>query len=367
VEAALTLPFFVSFLLLIIFFIKLASISIALDHAVSETAKQLAAASYPLSILNEFEDELAGEQDEYHIPSFKEELENIRGYIMSGAEDLLFKLLSGNIDKKSLDEFFETLTSQVENEYKRGIVSLFVDRYGSNYFQLKTRLKYSAVWRALEKFFQNGLVEKDKVELLLAELPRSFAEYRLREEDEEYLKLCNELNVIPERNDVVIAVQYRIRLPLPFFSREYVLRHMAVERAWMNGSNGVYSEDFGPGSKTDRETEGEGSDDSENGNGQSENGENGSEGNSDDNSGNDEDNQNDDDGNGGGGNHDEGEEENQRELVYVTRTGTRYHREDCDYLFKSKIPMKLEDAKNKGYIPCKVCVTKTAKPIGRRR
>jgi len=43
------------------------------------------------------------------------------------------------------------------------------------------------------------------------------------------------------------------------------------------------------------------------------------------------------------------------ETVYVTRTGKKYHRENCRYLGSSKIPMSLKDAQAKGYMPCKVC------------
>ncbi|MBI5778910.1 MAG: phospholipase D family protein [Planctomycetes bacterium] len=41
--------------------------------------------------------------------------------------------------------------------------------------------------------------------------------------------------------------------------------------------------------------------------------------------------------------------------VYITRTGSKYHRSECQHLAKSKIPIKLKDAKAKGYEPCKVC------------
>lgn len=43
------------------------------------------------------------------------------------------------------------------------------------------------------------------------------------------------------------------------------------------------------------------------------------------------------------------------ETVYVTKTGTKYHRADCQYLHKSKIPMPLREAKAQGYEACKVC------------
>jgi hypothetical protein len=40
--------------------------------------------------------------------------------------------------------------------------------------------------------------------------------------------------------------------------------------------------------------------------------------------------------------------------VYITRTGTKYHCDGCRSLSKSKIPVKLDDAK-KHYGPCNVC------------
>ena len=40
--------------------------------------------------------------------------------------------------------------------------------------------------------------------------------------------------------------------------------------------------------------------------------------------------------------------------VYITRTGTKYHRPGCRYLRQSKIPISLKDAKQH-YTPCSVC------------
>jgi len=41
-------------------------------------------------------------------------------------------------------------------------------------------------------------------------------------------------------------------------------------------------------------------------------------------------------------------------IVYVTKTGSKYHRAGCKYLKKSQIPMKLSEAK-KRYSPCSAC------------
>ena len=42
-------------------------------------------------------------------------------------------------------------------------------------------------------------------------------------------------------------------------------------------------------------------------------------------------------------------------VVYVTKTGEKYHTERCSSLKSSKIAIALEDAVSKGYEPCKVC------------
>ena len=41
-------------------------------------------------------------------------------------------------------------------------------------------------------------------------------------------------------------------------------------------------------------------------------------------------------------------------IVYITRTGSKYHRDGCRYLRKSKIAISLKEAK-KHYGPCSVC------------
>lgn len=42
-------------------------------------------------------------------------------------------------------------------------------------------------------------------------------------------------------------------------------------------------------------------------------------------------------------------------IVYITRTGKKYHTGDCRYLSRSKIPITLKDAVQRGYTPCSVC------------
>lgn len=47
--------------------------------------------------------------------------------------------------------------------------------------------------------------------------------------------------------------------------------------------------------------------------------------------------------------------DNISETVYITKTGSKYHRNGCRYLRKSQIAISLSDAKNRGYSACSVC------------
>ncbi len=43
------------------------------------------------------------------------------------------------------------------------------------------------------------------------------------------------------------------------------------------------------------------------------------------------------------------------DTAYITKYGKKYHRENCGYLYKSKIPIIVGEAKEKGYSPCTLC------------
>jgi hypothetical protein len=49
------------------------------------------------------------------------------------------------------------------------------------------------------------------------------------------------------------------------------------------------------------------------------------------------------------------QEDPARITVYVTKTGEKYHRDECRYLSRSKIATTLKDAVANGYGPCSVC------------
>ncbi|MCK4825366.1 thermonuclease family protein, partial [bacterium] len=42
-------------------------------------------------------------------------------------------------------------------------------------------------------------------------------------------------------------------------------------------------------------------------------------------------------------------------IVYITRTGTKYHQADCHHLRHSSIPITLVEARKRGYSACSAC------------
>ncbi len=44
------------------------------------------------------------------------------------------------------------------------------------------------------------------------------------------------------------------------------------------------------------------------------------------------------------------------DTVYITKSGSKYHIENCTYLKSSSIPLTLDNAINNGYDACKICI-----------
>lgn len=98
--------------------------------------------------------------------------------------------------------------------------------------------------------------------------------------------------------DVVIEVEYPLGIALPFISQEIILRHRAIEKAWLAGGNGNYTDSTEIGIF---------------------------------------------------------EKAQNHVVVFITRTGEKYHTSRCRYLRQSKISKELRDALKSGYEPCKIC------------
>ncbi len=313
VEASIAFTVFLCMLIFIAFLVKFACQEMVLSHAVSETAKKLAASCYPVAFINEWEDDFFDSLDEFSFPTYEEEMSLFK----TGEKDPalppspLAGLLSGQVSIEEMERMLEAFTEG--QDMLRQLLNSLED----DYFKVKTKAKYAAAMALLERFLENSPVDRDRLRLVLVELPQGNAEFFGKTLGESYLELYEELGIEPEQDNVVVAVEYDFEIPVPFFgSKKLTGRYTAVERGWVNGSSGAY---FTPSGKGDEE---------------------------------------------GGKNGDrQGEEPEDalgQETVFVTNYGTRYHRDGCEYLKRSKIPITLDAARERGYVPCKVCVLGTA-------
>jgi len=168
---------------------------------------------------------------------------------------------------------------------------------GLGYLKLKSDAKHRLVETLLKEHLDDKLIEQEKLRICLAELPQSEAEYLRNIGSGKY----QGLSLLPGqdfgKDDVAIQIEYDYTISLPFVKTlEIKLVHTAVEKAWLAGSFGIITE------------------------------------------------------------RDEGLDlSSDSTIVYVTRTGIRYHLGSCWYLHSSKIPIEINESKAQGYTPCKVC------------
>ncbi len=292
VEACIAFPVFLCFFFVLLFCVRFACISLTLDHAVNETAKQIAAAAYPVKYLNALEEGIIEQYGVGQIPSIMEEAGKLPEYAGIGQpEGALADLLTGSMQQHDI----KTLINKVAADYLGGVVGSLASRSTDEYWAYKSDVKYRIAKALMEDFAGSSLMDPQRIRFTLVEFPQSEQAYTMRRE--QYRRFGFEEGDISQ-DDVVVQVEYRFDMPLPFFgNRDITMVHTAVEKAWLKGSCeaaaareeglSLFEEDHSP-------------------------------------------------------------------TVYVTRTGIRYHVGSCRYLYASKIPMPLSQAEL-GYTPCKVC------------
>lgn len=294
VEACICFPVFLCFFMLLLFFVKLACINLTLDMAVNETAKQIAASAYPVSFINELEDDIINKYGTQSIPTVREEVEKLPEYAGIGDEsDVYTDILTGNLQQPDL----EGMIGRIATDYKDGIIGYLIGEASDDYWSYKTGAKYSIAKMLMDDFIPNGLIEEQRLRFRLVEFPQGEEEYAARSSQYSELGFNRDGAIDITKDDVVVQVEYRFDIPIPLYGRKDIrMVHTAIEKAWLKGGCGVITSTQEGLELSDL----------------------------------------------------------QPKIVYVTRTGEKYHLGNCRYLHKSKIPMELEEAKQK-YEPCKVC------------
>lgn len=282
----MTLPVFLSIFFMLLFLVKFACTEMLLDYAVNETAKEIAAAAYPISFINELEDE--------KIEDYGSETgEPGQQAGISSNNNIFNMLISGDI--KDLDTA-EALKDIVEY-YSNSIAGGLIDRITPAYWEMKSAGKYAIAEAVIGEHLDSPLIEMGNLRLSMIEFPQSKSEYDANCKGGKY----GSCGLTPIRDfsidDVVVQLEYDYRVRLPFLEAfEVKMVHTAVERAWVNGSFGILTAE-----EEGFYLEPEGT------------------------------------------------------IVYITRTGIRYHKGSCWHLRRSRMPVDIEDAKGRGYTPCRVC------------
>ncbi len=197
-EATIAFPVFLGLVLLLINVINVAAHYVAMDHAVDESVKLIAAGSYPLCYLN------AGVNT-----SNSKAVETVQKLASSQAT------INTDSGKQAAAAWGSDLFTKIAGEWlKRGTGS------------------------ALEPVIRQIVTHKIREMYPLGSLnPEDFEITEIKVFNPNNTTKSNgSVNGIPLNNeDIALVVRYRVRITVPFFPlKELVLSNCAVERAWVD-------------------------------------------------------------------------------------------------------------------------------------
>jgi hypothetical protein len=301
IEACVALPIFLGFFIMILIMIKIACINIVLNHAVNETAKQLATTVYPISFLNEFENKIVDEYGEQGISSMQGSIKDVAYNTLKDTVDsATADIFLGNISMTDINNILNPIKQKGSETLVKGLGSLLVNLGEDAYWDIKDTGKYIITKAVMDQFINSNSINKNNLKFNLVEFPQGAVEYEACRKS----KAIKNTGLIPDEDfgidDVVIQIEYKFKIALPILgARTINFKHTAIEKGWIHGGNGVYTSRM-EGIKLDDISK-------------------------------------------------------IQKIVYITRTGEKYHKESCRYLRLSKIPVELNDETKSSYEPCKVC------------
>lgn len=197
-EATIVFPVFLAILLLLLNLINIALIYLAMDHAVSETVKQIALRAYPLDYLRSA-----------HIAS-----NNLEEYI--GRTGLLGTGPGQSAGAGASSELIKSdLINLIGSKIKSEVTETAVNAVVKNIVSARIRELYPL----------NNIAARDvKVNLLNMYNPN----YNSAENAGTEASWC--------KQDIAVTVEYKIKPLVPFLPpREIILSNTAVERVWVDG------------------------------------------------------------------------------------------------------------------------------------
>ncbi len=216
-EAAIAFPVFLAFLLFLINLINIAGAYVAMDHAVSETTKQIAAQVYPFS--GKALEKAQGSSLLREYISFYNRMANtgkFKGMQLTGSD----RESGEEKDKTGLIRTFVELIGNINNR------PLIIDEkslLNSVISEVALQQVKETVCDKIEANVPRGVrVKGVKVRSLVLPEPNNS-------------KVVADSLVSKQSKDVELCVEYKVVLPVPFFPvREVSLISKATERAWVD-------------------------------------------------------------------------------------------------------------------------------------
>ncbi len=332
VEASVAMPFFVIFVMLFVFLIKAAWVSLDLNYAVNETARQIASVCYPISFINEAEDAAASEMNLVigsNTPDEGVSTDSSTGWTERLSLGFIQRLAEGSTTGFDSGDILKEVISVISGVISEKTIYSAIERFAGMYYRLRTEAEYAATDSIFRSYLAGTSVPGTSTTILYARFPQSNYRYAMEKAGSSPGGGIGipHAEALISADDVVVSALCTLKIPLPFIGgRELHIRHTAVEKACLKGYDRGQESFLIPFSKTDGDP---GNKEAENINiiGQ--------------------------------GDYGSAIDELHQDLiavtVYITRTGTRYHRCGCRYLARSCIPVKETEAVGKGYVSCRVC------------
>lgn len=237
IEAIISFTVFISFMFMLLSVVKFALTDLTLSYAASETAKQLAIASYPIQMINNWEDDYDEQMEPYTGTTGAVNLQSeLKKTVNSTVLDIFSKGCQG-----ALSGGLNNIISIFSNYSEAGLWSFF-HKY---IFEAKTGAKNFIAASIFNSCIENSYVNIDKNKLmLLVELPQSNYDVAHSHNVDSYADMGLEPGVNFMQDDVVVGAKYQYKLVLPFFPAINMnIREVAVEHAWIHGGNGTVTDD----------------------------------------------------------------------------------------------------------------------------
>lgn len=228
VEAIISFTAFLMASFLMLHLVKLTMISLALNNATAETAKQLATAAYPIAWVNS--QQAATEKKMDKIAKEGIPLSRLLG-TEGGNENAAAFFLSSSPLATSWDSMVQQLMANGVN----AIEQIFYD--------LKGKVGQVIAAQVLNGYLEaSGLpFDRSRVRLLVVKLPQTDAEFQTMGNftlpgKKDTLTLTAGADGAFGQDDVVICTAYDYALALPMLPKvELTLRSTAIEHAWLHG------------------------------------------------------------------------------------------------------------------------------------